>query len=596
MNNPATHAPLATIIQTTMLALLVTMLILPFAINQHLPPNPSFWNEALAVGIGLLACLGMLAGQYWRPFRFPVIAFLPLGMIVILVFQMRQGLMTLPSQHLTVILYFLWALLMMLLGIALRHSLGLPKMVTALAAALLAGGVLSAILQALQLGGLTLGGLIMPATKGYHGNLGQVNHLANYFGLSIASLAYLSATRRLRVSWVFAFSCLLLAALAITGARAGWLYLSLITALAWLAHRHFPCEPSARLWKFSRALIPGFVLVQLMLPWLPVDQLIMPGHALLEKAAGGSYRIELWREALTISQYNPWLGVGFGRFSWFQFQLAWPNTPEGYTRWAEHSHNIFLQLLAETGVAGVLIFSLFIGLWFWSGRKIPLNAERYWILALLGIISIHSLLEYPLWYAYFLGPMALLLGMGDEKSLAYRLPGVRWLLAPILTLGLLLLIATMQQNVTVEKWVVRGNAGQFRGEHARAFFEDMLKVARGSLITPSVFSMIDVAMEMDRTNLRQQLYVNSITMQHHANPEAAYRRATLLALDDQKEAALLQLRRALVAFPLNDKLRNRYVMSLTGLVNRGETAVEPLLEGMVSSTPDGQQVNEGGSD
>src|SRR5690606_32076970 len=97
---------------------------------------------------------------------------------------------------------------------------------------------------------------------------------------------------------------------------------------------------------------------------------------------------------------------------WQSFLLLDAHWVHGVSAMHEHAHNIFIHLLAETGIAGALL--LLAGVWAWlrgfQWRNI--TPEGWWLLALLAIIGIHSLLEYPLWYAYFLGPVALLLGVG----------------------------------------------------------------------------------------------------------------------------------------------------------------------------------------
>jgi hypothetical protein len=60
--------------------------------------------------------------------------------------------------------------------------------------------------------------------------------------------------------------------------------------------------------------------------------------------------------------------------------------------------------------------------------------EHVWCASILGIGATHSLLEYPLWYSYFLGPTALLMGATDG-SRALVLNGRR--------VGLYLLLAAL---------------------------------------------------------------------------------------------------------------------------------------------------------
>jgi Virulence factor membrane-bound polymerase, C-terminal len=84
----------------------------------------------------------------------------------------------------------------------------------------------------------------------------------------------------------------------------------------------------------------------------------------------------------------------------------------------DHAHNLPLHLAVELGlpltaaVLGLLVAAL------WHSARLALAADgaagvtlrSAWVMLLL--IALHSLLEYPLWYAYFLLPAAWLCGYG----------------------------------------------------------------------------------------------------------------------------------------------------------------------------------------
>jgi O-antigen ligase len=77
-------------------------------------------------------------------------------------------------------------------------------------------------------------------------------------------------------------------------------------------------------------------------------------------------------------------------------------------------HNTLLQILAEAGLPGALIAvaaALRWGLAVLSRLRGEASSTVWWSLAGVGIVAIHSLLEYPLWYAHFLLLAALAAGM-----------------------------------------------------------------------------------------------------------------------------------------------------------------------------------------
>src|SRR6185503_17545421 len=110
------------------------------------------------------------------------------------------------------------------------------------------------------------------------------------------------------------------------------------------------------------------------------------------------------------------LGAGLGQFAWEHF-LNQVNGATAAPGVFNHAHNIVVHLLAETGLAGALIACGAVLAWIAGLRRAKLDAEWWWLLALLAVIGIHSMLEHPLWYAYFLGMASLLLGLGSERHI-----------------------------------------------------------------------------------------------------------------------------------------------------------------------------------
>lgn len=568
------------------LGLLAAMAALPFLINRHIPPIPSFWGEALAFSLGLAACLALAGRSAWQPLNFPIAALIPLGLILLVLTQAAAGLAAYPHHHLLVALYLLWAALLMVLGANLRRLLGLQEIATVISWALLAGGLASSLLIFMQMAGISLSGLVMPPVKGYHANLGQVNHMADYLGLGMASLLYLYARRKIATGWILLLAPTLLAALAATGSRASWVYLLLIALLAFIGKRSCPGEAANRLWRAAWLLLPAFFAVQLVLPLLPVERLLMPNQMMALKAAGPSIRMELLRESWTIFQAYPWLGAGFGQFAWQQFLLAFPDTPTNYMGTVEHAHNIVLQLLAEAGIVGALIVVGGAFFWLWRGRKTPVSIERWWLLATLGVLATHAMLEYPLWYAYFLGLAAFLLGLGDEHPLTSRLAGGRWITLLVLVFGAFFLAQTVQQNAMMEGWI-KSSVGKKPGaEELARMHGEILGMASRSLLSPYALAVVERGLPVNRDKLNQKLKLNHAVLRYKPNAEAAYKRAMLLALAGDEQEAVLQLKRARAAFPLSKEKQNDFSLEVLKLAIKGEMGMMGLLLELQPAKPE----------
>jgi hypothetical protein len=142
--------------------------------------------------------------------------------------------------------------------------------------------------------------------------------------------------------------------------------------------------------------------------------------ALASQAFGGSARLAtegdlsssrfaIWSNTLELIRREPWLGVGFG-----EFNLAWTLTPfpGRPTAYFDHTHNLPLQLAVELGlplalaITALLLWALVRGLRGAGRTPGPAGAAQRTAMLMVLTIGLHSLLEYPLWYSYFLLPAA----------------------------------------------------------------------------------------------------------------------------------------------------------------------------------------------
>jgi O-antigen ligase len=557
----------------------------PFLQPYHRFPLAAFYSEWLAFALGLAAAVPLLRRESWREAALPVVALAPLGLVVVLGMQVAAGRVPYFGQALLASLYLLWAVLLILLGQLLRREGSLETAATRLAWFLLGGGVLHSFVGLAQHYGLHGFPLdVLVARKGepvVYGNLSQANHYAVCLSFALASAAYLYARRALHAAALVFCIPLFLAALALTGSRSAWLYLAAFIVLALVLLGLRRDGESRRLAGVAVGLPVAYIAAQ----WLVTLPVLLPAEGaamqtsadrLFETARGFQTRLQLWGEAWRLFVAAPLLGSGLGQFAWQHFLEQAASGELTTSRVFNHAHNIVVQLLAEFGVAGVLLVGAPVLVWIADLRGVRLTLEWWWILALLSVIGIHSMLEYPLWYAYFLGVAALLLGLGAERRIAMRRASVaRAATALLVLLGCVNLVAVMAPYRDFERLVFDTAPASRVPARAQTFAAAMMRAHRDPLLAPYVELALALGAPVTTDALREQLELNTRAMRFAPVAAVVYRQAVLLALAGHREAAGVQLGRALRVYP--DEAED-FVHELEELARRHPVEVKPLLE------------------
>lgn len=106
-------------------------------------------------------------------------------------------------------------------------------------------------------------------------------------------------------------------------------------------------------------------------------------------------RLAHWQAAEDMARYNFWFGVGFGNYEPIYPGYALINWPYPLG----HAHNIYLNLLAETGIIGLCAYLLLWGAIFWQTWRLT-RASDGWVrgisLGLMGTwthLSAHNFLD-----------------------------------------------------------------------------------------------------------------------------------------------------------------------------------------------------------
>ena len=562
------------------LTLVGLMWVLPFLAYRHAYPLTTFYQEWWSALLGVLA-LTLLAGRsFWEQPEVPRIAQLPSALMGVVLLQWGFGKIVYFDQALLYVLYLLFAALLMLLGARLRDCLGIARLAQILAIFLLIGAEFSALIGVLQhyRWNTPLDPVIaMKVSSSVYGNVAQANHFANYIALGLISLGLLFQQQKLRMVQVILLATPLLFVMTLSGSRSSWLYLLMMAGLAWWWARRDAAQRS--LLHFSLLLIAGFGVMHLVvqLPFVAsADSSVNTMQRLFGDNASGGVRLFLWREATLMFMQSPWMGVGFGQFAWQHFQLLPELHPFGIVGLYNNAHNLVFQLAAEAGIAGLLGLLLPLGVWLYGMRRATLDAAHWWGYAALGVLAIHSLLEYPLWYTYFVAIAAILLGALDETRYRMELRNVgRASVVAILLLGLISLTQLLNGYRDLERVQAIRSASSVDAEASGLLRDKLVKIYGSSLLSPYAELYMSSLIEVNGDHLKEKLAVNTRVMHFVPIGSVAYRQALLLAQADQLEQAKTMIVQAIWSFP--DGFSHVH-QQLIGLAEKDPAHFSALLE------------------
>ena len=546
------------------LACLCMMWVFPFLYYVHTYPITTFYQEWWAAFLGMCAITWLLLPRLWVQPELPRVALLPIGLMLLVAVQYALGQLPYFDQAWLYILYLIWASLLIALGYHLRIEFGLPTLVTVLAICLLLGSEISALIGVLQhyTWHTFLDSVVaVKSTAAVFGNLGQPNHYANYITLGLVSLGLLHMHWKMRAWQVALLALPLLFVLALSGSRSAALYLFGMMVLAFF---HYRRDKSALpLLQYSAMLIVGFGLMHLLLqiPALgSTEGTVTTMQRLAGEDTGGvkarhffeQLRFYLWYEGWLIFTQFPWLGAGFGQYDWEHHLLTERLHDVNIAGLYNNAHNLVIQIAAETGLAGLLVLLTTLVMWLIQAtRTRERNIYHWWAYSVLAVLGIHSLLEYPLWYAYFLGVTAFLLGMMDHTAYRWRFPKFgRILTVAMLALGLLSLLQIWQGNRKMEGILASYPPVTKNLEpYYQRMRERLLAISRMPLMTSAAELYMTKYQEISPENIEEKIASNDRAMRASPQSLGLYSQAIFLALDGQQAAAELQMSRAIWSHP-----------------------------------------------
>ncbi|MGC4062450.1 MAG: Wzy polymerase domain-containing protein [Aquabacterium sp.] len=405
-------------------------IVAPTLIAFHEPPSVTFFNQALAVlGWGVfIVALGQQPAAQARPgLAASAVTALSLMWLVHAVEALGSA--------------FAWG--------ALPGGLGLMGAGMSLAAmvALRAGwrsgqsnqrdAVLDVFFGALTIAGVL--GMVLSLIQVFHpawadgtfiaeptmpgravGNLRQPNHLSTLLVWSCCGVGWLGARRRLPAWLASGLLAMFIWGIVLTASRTGMIGMGFL-ALWGLLDRRLP--PLLRKALIAAPVIYGVFWGAMWLVAYADKSVTFAAEARLHDHSDiSSSRFKIWANVIELIKQNPWLGVGYG-----EFNIAWTLTPfpTRPVAFFDHTHNVLFQWAVEFGLPMALLLA---GLCLWGFWALVAGANGGLdgdgpaddtgssvigaCTVMVAIAGLHSLLEYPLWYSYFLLPTAFAWGLG----------------------------------------------------------------------------------------------------------------------------------------------------------------------------------------
>jgi len=540
------------------LTLVGFMWVLPFLYFHHAYPITTFYQEWGAALLGLCALPLLVSKRYWLQPEIPRIVLLPIGMLLLLLVQYLLGRVPSFEQTLLLTMYFLWAALLVMLGHRLRVELGIANVVLVLAVFLIVGAELNALagfLQHYRWRTFLDAVVTVKTSTAVYGNIAQPNHFANYLALGLASVGLLYLRGLLRHWQVILLVLPLLFVLALCGSRSVWLYIGLMAGLSYWWQRGD--KSYVPLLKYSLLLLLGFVVMQLVvqIPWLRGSGGSLTAiERTMGEASSGRIRLQIWWESILIFAQYPLLGSGFGQFAWQHFQLAAELRQLNITGLYNNAHNVVMQLAAETGLAGLAILFGTLGLWIAGVWREHRTMYHWWGYIVLGVLGIHSLLEYPLWYVYFIGIAAFSLGLTESKSYRLELRKLgRLSVAAMLILGVATLGQIFQGYKKLEYSMMIRPVSSSDSSYVPRLRDSLVEVYGYPLWRPYAELFMSGMIEVNEDHLADKIALNGQTLRFVPIAPVAYRQAWLLALSGRLPEAKIQLHNALWAYPYEFK-------------------------------------------
>lgn len=240
------------------------------------------------------------------------------------------------------------------------------------------------------------------------GNLGQANQLATLLLIGMVAYSWAFDCKVIgRLSFAVGIAFMTLA-LVMTNSRAGLLSVFLISGfLIWKMR-------TLNIRLKTPAILLWVALVTIGFSVLPaISEILMLSEAKdFSRSEAISQRLTMWKQIGSAVWQSPWFGYG------------WNQTPTAHAVGAvafpssitfTNAHSFVADILAWNGIPLGLAFTAVVGWWFLTRLWTSANRDGAYAMAALLPFAMHSMVEYPFAYSYFLVAAGVLVGVAEAR-------------------------------------------------------------------------------------------------------------------------------------------------------------------------------------
>jgi hypothetical protein len=252
------------------------------------------------------------------------------------------------------------------------------------------------------------------------GNLGQPNQLATLLLAGISSLAWAYERRRMGGLGLVAGVLFMSMGLVLAQSRAGML--SAVVMALFLFWKNY-ATPTRLAPQYIAGWLLAYGAAVQILPF--VHEWLLMADPRSMNVGVDSARVTIWKQMLSGIAQAPWFGYGWNQTPTAHAagSLAVPGSMT-YT----NAHNVVLDLLAWNGAPLGLLLTGACAYWFVSRVRDANQSGAIYAMAGLLPIAVHSMVEYPFAYSYFLLTAGLMVGVVEvsHRSVQTFKVNLRW--------------------------------------------------------------------------------------------------------------------------------------------------------------------------